>query len=171
MVAAPTSSRATTSPSFGLAAAAAQLIDYTLTVAVSIAAGVSAITSANPSLHVNRVVMSLGLIALLMVGNLRGLRESTKLFGVPVYAFVAVMLALIVAGSYQAMTGSAVPANTAFADFPRLASIVARDRFMPCQFMNLGDKLAFSNGIVALSVAAAFLCVVFSGDPHALIPL
>ena len=41
-------------------------------------------------------------------------------------------------------------ANTAFADFPRLASIVARDRFMPRQFMNLGDKLAFSNGIVAL---------------------
>ena len=45
-------------------------------------------------------------------------------------------------------------ANTAFADFPRLASIVARDRYMPRQFMNLGDKLAFSNGIVALSVAA-----------------
>ena len=44
-------------------------------------------------------------------------------------------------------------ANTAFADFPRLASIVARDRYMPRQFMNLGDKLAFSNGIVALSVA------------------
>ena len=275
-------------PGFGLAAAAALLIDYTLTVAVSISAGVSAITSAIPSLHVNRVVMSLGLIALLMVGNLRGLRESTKLFGVPVYAFVVVMLTLVVAGAYQAMTGTAVPvetvdplptlgassitlfvllsafangctamtgveavsdgvpafkapaartatrtlglmavlaitmftgisylahayqvvpsetetvvsqiargvfggrnvfyyvvqgatmlilvlaANTAFADFPRLASIVARDRYMPRQFMNLGDKLSFSNGIVALSVAAGFLCVVFGGDPHALIPL
>ena len=275
-------------PGFGLAAAAALLIDYTLTVAVSISAGVSAITSAIPSLHVNRVVMSLGLIALLMVGNLRGLRESTKLFGVPVYAFVVVMLTLVVVGTYQAMTGTAVPvetvdplptlgassitlfvllsafangctamtgveavsdgvpafkapaartatrtlglmavlaitmftgisylahayqvvpsetetvvsqiargvfggrnvfyyvvqgatmlilvlaANTAFADFPRLASIVARDRYMPRQFMNLGDKLSFSNGIVALSVAAGFLCVVFGGDPHALIPL
>ena len=275
-------------PGFGLAAAAALLIDYTLTVAVSISAGVSAITSAIPSLHVNRVVMSLGLIALLMIGNLRGLRESTKLFGVPVYAFVVVMLTLVVAGAYQAMTGTAVPvetvdplptlgassitlfvllsafangctamtgveavsdgvpafkapaartatrtlglmavlaitmftgisylahayqvvpsetetvvsqiargvfggrnvfyyvvqgatmlilvlaANTAFADFPRLASIVARDRYMPRQFMNLGDKLSFSNGIVALSVAAGFLCVVFGGDPHALIPL
>ena len=62
-------------------------------------------------------------------------------------------------------------ANTAFADFPRLASIVARDRFMPRQFMNVGDKLAFSNGIVALSVAAGALCVIFGGDPHQLIPL
>ena len=275
-------------PSFGLAAAAALLIDYTLTVAVSIAAGVSAITSAIPALHVNRVVLSLGFIAMLMMGNLRGLRESTKLFGVPVYAFVGVMFALIIAGAYQVLAGTAVPvvtadplptlgagsitlfvllsafangctamtgveavsdgvpafkapaaqtatrtlglmavlaitmftgisylahayqvvpsetetvvsqiargvfggrnllyyvvqgatmlilvlaANTAFADFPRLASVVARDRYMPRQFMNLGDKLAFSNGIVALSVAAAFLCVVFGGDPHALIPL
>jgi amino acid transporter len=275
-------------PSFGLAAAAALLIDYTLTVAVSIAAGVSAITSAVPSLHVNRVVLSLGFIGMLMLGNLRGLRESTKLFGIPVYAFVGVMFALVIAGAYQVMMGTAAPvvtadpihtldtgaitlfvllsafangctamtgveavsdgvpafkapaaqtatrtlglmavlaitmftgisylahayqvvpsetetvvsqiargvfggrnvfyyivqgatmlilvlaANTAFADFPRLASIVARDRFMPRQFMNLGDKLAFSNGIVALSVAAGFLCVVFGGDPHALIPL
>jgi hypothetical protein len=62
-------------------------------------------------------------------------------------------------------------ANTAYADFPRLASIVARDRFMPRQFMNMGDKLAFSNGIVALSVAAGGLCVIFGGDPHQLIPL
>jgi amino acid transporter len=275
-------------PNFGLAAAAALLIDYTLTVAVSIAAGVSAITSAVPSLHVNRVVLSLGFIAMLMLGNLRGLRESTKLFGIPVYAFVAVMISLVIAGGYQVFTGTAVPvetvdplhtfntgpitlfvllsafangctamtgveavsdgvpafkapaartasrtlglmavlaitmfggisflahayqivpsetetvvsqiargvfggrnvayyvvqgatmlilvlaANTAFADFPRLASIVARDRFMPRQFMNLGDKLAFSNGIVALSIAAGGLCIVFGGDPHALIPL
>jgi hypothetical protein len=62
-------------------------------------------------------------------------------------------------------------ANTAFADFPRLSSVVARDRFMPRQFMNQGDKLAFSNGIVALSVAAAALIVIFDGDPHLLIPL
>jgi hypothetical protein len=62
-------------------------------------------------------------------------------------------------------------ANTAYADFPRLASIVARDRFLPRQFMNQGDRLAFSNGIIILSVVAAFLLVVFSGDTHALIPL
>lgn len=273
-------------PSFGLAAAAALLIDYTLTVAVSIAAGVSAITSAVPALHVNRVVLSLFFIGMLMIGNLRGLKESTKLFGIPVYAFVGVMLALIGTGVSQMLTGHVMPvtvsdplstlgtgpitlfvllsafsngctamtgveavsdgvpafkapalakqtlllmaaiattmfvgisilahayqvvpsetetvvsqlargvfggrnvfyyvvqaatmlililaANTAFADFPRLASIVARDRFMPRQFMNLGDKLAFSNGIVALSVAAGGLCVIFGGDPHQLIPL
>ena len=48
-------------------------------------------------------------------------------------------------------------ANTAYADFPRLASFVARDRFMPRQFMNQGDKLAFCNGIIALSVVAGGL--------------
>ena len=51
-------------------------------------------------------------------------------------------------------------ANTAYADFPRLASIVARDRFLPRQFMNQGDRLAFSNGILILSVLAAVLLVV-----------
>jgi amino acid transporter len=273
-------------PGFGLAAAAALLIDYTLTVAVSIAAGVSAITSAIPALHVNRVVLSLIFIGVLMLGNLRGLKESTRLFGVPVYGFVGVMFVLIATGVARMITGAVIPvepvdplptlgtgtitvfallsafsngctamtgveavsdgvpafkvpvlakrtlalmaviatsmflgisvlahayqvvpsetetvvsqlargvfggrnvfyytvqaatmlilvlaANTAFADFPRLASIVARDRFMPRQFMNMGDKLAFSNGIVALSVAAGGLCVIFGGDPHQLIPL
>jgi amino acid transporter len=62
-------------------------------------------------------------------------------------------------------------ANTAYADFPRLASIVSRDRFLPRQFMNQGDRLAFSNGIVILSVFAAVLIVAFRGDTHALIPL
>src|SRR4029450_11060397 len=62
-------------------------------------------------------------------------------------------------------------ANTAYADFPRLASIVARDRFLPRQFMNQGDRLAFSNGILILSALAAVLLVVFGGDTHALIPL
>ena len=62
-------------------------------------------------------------------------------------------------------------ANTAYADFPRLASIVARDRHMPRQFMNQGDKLAFSNGIMALGVAAGGLIWGFGGDTHQLIPL
>ena len=62
-------------------------------------------------------------------------------------------------------------ANTAYADFPRLASILARDRFLPRQFMNQGDRLAFSNGILILSVLASVLLVVFGGDTHALIPL
>ena len=62
-------------------------------------------------------------------------------------------------------------ANTAYADFPRLASIVARDRFLPRQLMNQGDRLAFSNGILILSALAAVLLVAFDGDTHALIPL
>jgi hypothetical protein len=62
-------------------------------------------------------------------------------------------------------------ANTAYADFPRLSSILARDRFLPRQLMNQGDRLAFSNGILALSVLAAVLLVGFRGDTHSLIPL
>jgi hypothetical protein len=62
-------------------------------------------------------------------------------------------------------------ANTAYSDFPRLASIVSRDAYLPRQFANQGDRLAFSNGIVALSVFAGILLVSFKGDTHALIPL
>jgi len=62
-------------------------------------------------------------------------------------------------------------ANTAYADFPRLASILARDRFLPRQFMNQGDRLAFSNGILGLSAFAAVLLIAFRGDTNALIPL
>jgi amino acid transporter len=62
-------------------------------------------------------------------------------------------------------------ANTAFADFPRLSSIVARDRYMPRQFMNQGDRLAFSNGILVLSFFAAILIVAFRGNTQLLLPL
>jgi amino acid transporter len=275
-------------PVAGLTAAASLLIDYTLTVAVSITAGVSAVTSAFPSLHVGKTWLSLVFLALLTFGNLRGLKESARVFGVPVYAFLTVMLGLILTGAVRAMSGTVPPvaptdvlptfdtgimttfllltafangctaltgveavadgvpmfkepqatnaartmvlmaglgvtmfvgltflahayrivpsetetvvsqlargvfggrnlfyfavqmatmlililaANTAFAGFPTLASIVARDRYMPRQFANLGDKLAFSNGIVALSLGAAFLIIVFGGDQHRLIPL
>jgi hypothetical protein len=80
--------------------------------------------------------------------------------GVPYYGVqVATMLILVLA------------ANTAYADFPRLSSIIARDRYLPRQFMNQGDRLAFSNGIIVLSVFAIVLLVVFGGDTHALIPL
>jgi amino acid transporter len=272
----------------GLSAAAALLIDYTLTVAVSVAAGVAAITSAFPGLHISRVVLGLGCVCILAVANLRGVRESGRLFAVPTFGFIVLMLTLIGWGFWRvfsgdppvplpvipletfdagvlttfavltafangctAMTGveaisdgvpafeppesknaaatltimaaiavtmfvgisflaysiGAIPsdrdtivsqigravfgngtplyyglqvvtmtilvlaANTAYADFPRLASIVARDRYMPRQFMNQGDKLAFSNGIVALSIAAGGLIWVFGGDTHQLIPL
>src|SRR6185437_15271186 len=62
-------------------------------------------------------------------------------------------------------------ANTSFADFPRLASLLARDRFLPRQFATRGDKLVFSNGIVILAVFAAVLVISFGGDTSRLIPL
>jgi hypothetical protein len=62
-------------------------------------------------------------------------------------------------------------ANTAFADFPRLAFFMARDGYLPRQFGNRGDRLVFSNGVVMLTVVAAGLILIFDGDTHALIPL
>jgi hypothetical protein len=62
-------------------------------------------------------------------------------------------------------------ANTAYADFPRLASILARDRYVPRQLMNQGDRLAFSNGIIGLSIFASILLVMYGGDTYSLIPL
>lgn len=62
-------------------------------------------------------------------------------------------------------------ANTAFADFPRLSSLLARDRFLPRQFANRGDKLVFSNGILILALFSALLIVGFGGDTSRLIPL
>ena len=62
-------------------------------------------------------------------------------------------------------------ANTSFADFPRLASLLARDRFLPRQFANRGDKLVFSNGIILLAVFSSLLAAAFGGDTSRLIPL
>lgn len=270
-----------------LIAAAALLIDYVLTVAVSIASGVAAITSAFPSWHINRIELGLGFVLLLMVGNLRGLRESGKIFSIPTYLFMGGILLMLGAGAWHALTGTITPvvvadpmvagrqtlslflvltafsngctamtgveavcdgvpafrppearnaattmaimaglavtmfvgitlmarayqivpsetetvlsqlargafngrspmyyfvqagtmailvlaANTAYADFPRLASILARDKFLPRQLGNQGDRLAFSNGVIGLSIFASALIVLFAGDTHALIPL
>ncbi len=88
----------------GLIAAAALLIDYILTVAVSVAAGVYAITSAAPNLAEHRVILSLGFVALITLANLRGVRESGTLFAVPTYAFIASIFALIVTGLLKCAT-------------------------------------------------------------------
>jgi amino acid transporter len=270
-----------------LIAAGALLIDYVLTVAVSIAAGVAAITSAFPQWHVNRVELTLAFVVVLMFGNLRGIRESGRIFAMPTYFFVVSLLGLIALGAWRAMSGTIYPvqavdpvqptgetltlfllltafsngctamtgveavsngvpafkppeaknaaatmlmmavlsitmftgitllahayhvmpseqetivsqiargvfggrgvpyyllqvatmlilvlaANTAYADFPRLASILARDRYVPRQLMNQGDRLAFSNGIIGLSIFAGILLIVYGGDTHSLIPL
>src|SRR5215510_16044231 len=95
-----------------LIAAASLLIDYVLTVAVSIAAGVAAITSAVPQWHVNRVEMTLGFVVVLMLGNLRGIRESGRIFAVPTYFFVVSLLAVIGLGAWHALAGTVHPVQT-----------------------------------------------------------
>ena len=272
-------------PLAGLTAGGALLIDYTLTVAVSISAGVAAMTSAVPMLFDHRVIVCVVAIALIALGNLRGLRESGRLFALPSYLFIAAfglllgvgfvryawsgapapavggvadpvvpLTALLVLRAFSsgavALTGieavadgvtafkppevhnarvvlaalgvimvtlfvgttvladvyDVVPkheetvvsqlawqifgggplyyyvqgvsmlililaANTAFADFPRLAFFMARDGYLPRQFGNRGDRLVFSNGVVILAVVAILLVIVFRGSTHALIPL
>jgi len=276
-----------------LVAAASLMVDYTLTVSVSIAAGVAAITSLLPSFRGHDVALSLIFLALLAIANLRGVRESGRLFAPPAYTYIVMMSALVVWGLVRLATGSlhalptnhaalahfvpagtilagastflvlrafssgavalsgieaisngiqafrkpesrnaattliwiatilgvlffgiavlahrlhptldphqtilsvmgravfgngplyvvlqastaailALSANTAFADFPRLAAIVATDGFLPRQLANRGDRLVLSNGILALSVAAGALLVIFHGNVTALIPL
>jgi hypothetical protein len=79
----------------------------------------------------------------------------------PLYYFIQAVTMLILV----------LAANTSFADFPRLASFLARDRFIPRQFANRGDRLAFSNGIIILALLSIGLLVAFQGNTHALIPL
>jgi amino acid transporter len=82
----------------GLVSGAALLIDYVLTVAVSVAAGVAALTSAVPALYDYRVVIGVGFVAAITLANLRGLRESGKLFALPTYLFVGFLVMLIIYG-------------------------------------------------------------------------
>lgn len=202
----------------GLVAGAALLIDYVLTVAVSIAAGVAALTSAFPSLWEHKEGLGLFFIALITLANLRGVRESGTIFAVPTYVFIGSMFWLIGAGlavilatmftgiTYLAHRFGVVPvegetvvsqvarlvfgrgfpyylvqfsttvilvlaANTSYADFPRLASLMARDGYLPRQLANRGDRLVYSNGILTLGILSSLLLVIFHGDTHALIPL
>jgi amino acid transporter len=301
----------------GLVAGASLMTDYILTVAVSVSAGVGAVTSAFPGLASLTVPLGLVVIALLVVGNLRGIREAGSIFAAPTYLFIAAMAALVVFGIIHVVTqGTAVPevlrhsnyagplpipgygiagiggafliarafasgctaltgveaisdgvpafkppewrnarttlmfmvgilavtfagitflahqfqlqpnfipgsgglpgpmenphnysgqpyqtilsklarvvfgggpaylyvqattalilalaANTSFSDFPRLLYFMARDKFAPSQFTSLGDRLAFSNGIITLGVLAGVLYTIFGGSTDALIPL
>jgi amino acid transporter len=277
---------------WSLMAASALLIDYILTVAVSMSAGVAAITSAWHGLEPYRVEIAVVLVGLVTLANLRGVKESGNVFAVPTYTFVISMFALIGSGLYQVLSGQAVPApapevvhiptetealtvflvlrafaagctaltgieaiadgvpafrkpesknaavtlalmagllismflgitllansyqiipdgslepetansqlaraiwggssplyftlqlatmailvlasNTAFADFPRLSYFLASDRFLPRQFTQRGDRLAFSNGIIVLGTIAAVLVVAFGAREQALLPL
>src|SRR5215475_10277109 len=100
----------------GLIAAASLLVDYTLTVSVSVSAGVLAITSAFPPLDGYRVYLCLFFLALLTIGNLRGIRESGRIFAVPTYFFVVSIFGLIAAGLYRYATGAIVPLDLATAE-------------------------------------------------------
>ena len=278
----------------GLVAGASLLIDYVLTVCVSVAGGVAAIISAFNGLAPHRVQICIGFILLMMVANLRGLKESGALFAPPTYLYVISLITLIVVGLYRvfvqhlppiehtgeakhllemqgsvtvfyflkafssgavALTGveavsNGVPAfkkpesknasitliwmavilggcffglsilaqhlqpvkdhegiiantvlaqlaeqvyggrnifffitqfatfaililaaNTSYADFPRLGSIIAKDNYLPRQFSNRGDRLVYSNGVIFLSVASIALIIAFKGLISALIPL
>ena len=84
-----------------LVAAASLLIDYVLTVAVSVAAGVAALTSAFPHWVPYRVEIGLGFVALIMVGNLRGIRESGRIFAVPTYFFIVSIMAMLGLGAWR----------------------------------------------------------------------
>lgn len=282
----------------GLFAGAALMIDYVLTVAVSVSSGVAAILSFMPQYQYLHVELAVLVVILIAFANLRGVRESGILFAIPTYLFVACTLTVIGAGIFNAITNPAfmaappppelipkaehmgasgallvflilrafasgcsamtgieavsngipafkppesknaaktliamiallatlfmgisylawrikvipmiqtasgyqtVPsqiagaifgtnwfyylfqistalvlvlaANTSFAGFPRLASVMARDRFLPRQLYNLGDKLVYNNGIVLLATVAIVLIVAFNGVVNALIPL
>ncbi|MDQ4069264.1 MAG: APC family permease [Actinomycetota bacterium] len=275
-----------------LVAGASILVDYVLTVAVSISAGVAAIVSlpAFRDWADERVVLGLGLIVLITLANLRGMKESGTLFAFPTYLYIITVGSMVLYGLYRiwfgeigtipfdpekaeiqreaggqlglflllrgfssgavALTGveaiaDGVPAfrkpqsrnaartlmvmagilgslffgisvlahhihplpsheetvisqigrtvfgegpiyvllqlvtvailtlaaNTAYADFPRLSSIIARDGYLPRYLGNRGDRLVFSNGIIILAVAASALIIAFGGITTALIPL
>lgn len=97
----------------GLLAAGGLLIDYVLTVAVSIASGIAAVTSAIPSLAPATVPLGLAMIALLLVGNLRGIRQAGVLFAAPTYVFILAMFALITSNLVDTATNGFQPAHAA----------------------------------------------------------
>src|SRR3954452_17750508 len=96
-----------------LVAASSLLIDYVLTLAVSVVAGVAAITSAVPSLADHAVALSLGFVAILTVVNLRGVKESGRAFAVPTYGFVVAIYALLLVGFAKVAFGAGVTAESA----------------------------------------------------------
>lgn len=273
----------------GLTAAAAILIDYALTVAVSVTAGTVAIVSAVPTLSSKMVPIAISLVLLVTLANLRGVKEAGTVFAIPTYGFVVVISVTLIVGLVQCLGGCplaptanlpvepevalslflllrafssgataltgveaiadgvqafrrpqaknaaatlaimaamavtmflgitllaqlfhvrideeiaasrsvlsqigetvygrglgfillqmftagilVLAANTAFQDFPRLASILARDRFMPSQFRNRGDRLVFSNGVLVLAGLACLLIWLFDANLTRLIQL
>jgi amino acid transporter len=109
-------SRANLGRDAALVAASALMVDYVLTVAVSVAAGVDNIASAFPQyawLHGNEVAISIGFIALLAIMNLRGVKESGRAFAIPTYGFVAVVMLMLVIGAVKILSGHPIAAESA----------------------------------------------------------
>jgi amino acid transporter len=94
----------------GLVAGAALLVDYVLTVSVSVASGVAAITSAFPVLYPHRVALCVGCVLLIMMANLRGIRETGRIFSVPTYWFILCLVILLGGGFVQLLAQGAPPA-------------------------------------------------------------
>ena len=158
----------------GLIAAASLMIDYILTVTVSISAGVAALTSAVPSLNTYTVELCLVFIVLIMFANLRGLRESGNIFMVPTYAFIVGIFILIGCGLYQQATGHVLPTlENIPAKEPLGLFLIARAFAAGCTALTgveaISDGvLAFNppewkNARLTLTYLAAILGVMFLG--------
>ncbi|MDQ1537839.1 MAG: hypothetical protein QOE58_2232 [Actinomycetota bacterium] len=106
-------SRANLGRNAALIAGSALLVDYVLTVAVSVAAGVANIVSAVPSLAPHVVLLSVGLVVLLALLNLRGTKESGTLFAIPTYGFVVCVFAMLGLGAVQMLSGNTPVAESA----------------------------------------------------------
>ena len=126
-----------------LVAASALLIDYVLTVAVSVVAGVAAVTSAVPALADHAVALSLVAITVLTVGNLRGVKESGRAFAVPTYAFVAAVLLLVLAGLVKAASGELTAESAAYGVRPETHAAGLAAAFLALR--------AFASGCTALT--------------------
>jgi amino acid transporter len=127
-----------------LTAASALLVDYVLTVAVSVVAGVVGITSAAPSLQKDAVWLSVGFVGLLMVANLRGVKESGRAFAIPTYAFVSLTYLMFIVGAAKGLAGTLPQASTSSQQLQQTAHVGGI-------FTLLLVLRAFSSGCTALT--------------------
>ena len=134
---------------YGLVAGAALLIDYVLTAAVSVSAGVAAITSAVPALYTHRVILAILFLVLVTIINLRGVRDSGTIFAVPTYFFILSITLLIIVGIYRDITGTlVVQTRVAAAGFPAVSAFVLLRAFASGCAALTGVE-AISNGVPA----------------------
>lgn len=131
-----------------LIAAASLMVDYIMTVAVSISASTAAIVSAFPSLFQFRIEISVFCVALITLGNLRGIRESSKIFGLPTYIFIGSMALMIVVGLFEFLTGNLHP--IIYTAIQLKGSIVPKSNLVDSLTILVALK-AFSSGCSALT--------------------